>query len=128
MHDPTEGGVATGLWELAQSTGLGLRVDESRIPIVEPGGTLCRHFGMDPLGTISSGSLLVCVEPARAQPVRKAVEGCGVACVEIGRMLPAEEGVRLVRKGREVAMPTFPRDEITKLWATAQQRGGSVDT
>ncbi len=119
MHDPTEGGVATGLWELAQATGLGLRAEEERIPILEPGGALCRHFGMDPLGTISSGSLLLCVAPEKAGTVRRAIEECGVACVEVGEMLPAGEGVTLLRGGREVAMPTFPQDEITKLWREA---------
>jgi len=116
MHDPTEGGVATGLWELARATGLGLRVDASLIPILEPGGTLCRRFGMDPLGTISSGSLLLCVAPESAAAVRRAIEARGVACPEIGRMLPAGEGATLVREGRAVEMPTFPHDEITKLW------------
>jgi hydrogenase maturation factor len=116
MHDPTEGGVATGLWELAQATGLGLRVEARLIPILEPGGALCRHFGMDPLGTISSGSLLICVAPESAGAVQMAVEACGVACVEIGEMLRAGEGVTLVRDGAEAPMPTFPQDEITKLW------------
>jgi len=116
MHDPTEGGVATGLWELAQATGLGLRVEEQRIPILEPGGALCRHFGMDPLGTISSGSLLICVAPESAEAAQQAVGRCGVACVDIGEMLPTGEGVTLVRDGTEAPMPTFPQDEITKLW------------
>ena len=116
MHDPTEGGVATGLWELAQATGLGLRVDASLIPILEPGGTLCRRFGMDPLGTISSGSLLLCVAQESAAAVRRAVEARGVPCAEIGQMLPAGEGVTLVREGHAAPMPTFPQDEITKLW------------
>ena len=116
MHDPTEGGVATGLWELAQATGLGLRAEQERIPILEPGGALCRHFGMDPLGTISSGSLLICVAPQKAPAVADAVESCGVACVDVGELLPAGEGVTLVRGGEEVPMPTFPQDEITKLW------------
>ena len=119
MHDPTEGGVATGLWELAEATGLGIRVDESRIPVLEPGGALCRHFGLDPLGTISSGSLLIVAAPERADAVREAVEAGGVRCVDIGEMRPGGEGAVLVRGGREAPMPTFPSDEITKLWRKA---------
>ena len=117
MHDPTEGGVATGLWELGRATGLGMRIDEARIPILEPGGSFCRHFGLDPLGTISSGSLLIVAAPESADGVTSAVEAAGVACTAIGEMLPAGGGTVLVRGGREVPMPTFTSDEITKLWS-----------
>jgi hydrogenase expression/formation protein HypE len=116
MHDPTEGGVATGLWELARATGLGLRADAARIPVLEPGRSFCAHFGMDPLGVIASGALLVCVEPSRADAVRRAVEACGVECVEVGQMCPPEDGVTLVRDGRAGPMPVFAQDEITRLW------------
>ena len=116
MHDPTEGGVATGLWELARATGLGLKVEAALIPILEPGGAFCRFFGMDPLGVISSGTLLLCVAPDRTRAVRDAIEKCGVACVDIGEMLPPERGVVLVRDSREVPMPVYPQDEITRLW------------
>jgi hydrogenase maturation factor len=119
MHDPTEGGVATGLWELTQATGLGVRVEAERIPILEPGGALCRHFGLDPLGTISSGSLLIVAAPDRAEAVRRAVEAQGVRCTEIGEMQSAGQGAVLVRGGRAAPMPTFTSDEITRLWGEA---------
>jgi len=116
MHDPTEGGVATGLWELARATGLGLRAEADRIRVLEPGGSFCAHLRLDPLGVISSGSLLICVEPGRAEAVRQAVEATGVACADVGELLPAGEGVVLVRRGSEEPMPTFPQDEIARLW------------
>src|SRR5207245_344 len=61
MHDPTEGGLATACWELAQAAGVGLRVDRERVPVLAEGRRLCEAFGLDPLGTIASGALLLTV-------------------------------------------------------------------
>lgn len=117
MHDPTEGGVATGLWELAEAADCGMLVREDRIPIVEPGGALCRHFGLDPLGTISSGSLLICAPPDDARRITAAIEALGTRCADIGEVKPREQGTAMIRDGAEVPMPTFPQDEITRLFA-----------
>jgi hydrogenase maturation factor len=42
MHDPTEGGLATALWELADAAGVGLVVEAERIPVLAEGASLCR--------------------------------------------------------------------------------------
>src|SRR5438128_4081233 len=63
MHDPTEGGIATALAELAEAAGVGLRIDADRIVRLPEGVELCRAFGLDPLGTIASGALLVTLAP-----------------------------------------------------------------
>src|SRR5438034_9233722 len=57
MHDPTEGGIATALHELADAAGVGLRIDRDRIMVLPEGKLLCEAFGLDPLGTIASGAL-----------------------------------------------------------------------
>lgn len=117
MHDPTEGGVATGLWELGEATELGLRVSAEKIPLLEPGASFCHHLDLNPLGVISSGTLLLVVDPARAKEITAAVEEDGVQCVDVGEMRPAGEGRILLREGQEYEMPTFPQDEIGKLWS-----------
>ncbi|NOY61356.1 MAG: hydrogenase expression/formation protein, partial [Calditrichaeota bacterium] len=61
MHDPTEGGLATALHELAHAAGLGILIEYSRIPFSREGKELCEHFGLNPLGLIASGSLIVVV-------------------------------------------------------------------
>ena len=58
MHDPTEGGVATGLWELADASGCGLEVELGAVPVTRLTAAACAVFGLDPLGTIASGGLL----------------------------------------------------------------------
>jgi len=59
MHDPTEGGVAGGLHEMADAAKVGFRIYEDKIPISEETKELCAHFEIDPLQLISSGTLLI---------------------------------------------------------------------
>ncbi|HET8532091.1 MAG TPA: AIR synthase family protein, partial [Methylomirabilota bacterium] len=106
MHDPTEGGVATACWELAQAGDVGLRVDRERIPVLREGRVLCEAFGLDPLGTIASGSLLLAVDPGDAESVIAACRGAGVDCAPIGRVTEASQGVSLVTGGHARPMPT----------------------
>jgi len=117
MHDPTEGGVATACWELAQAGDVGLRVDRERIPVLREGRELCEAFGLDPLGTIASGSLLLAVDPGDAPAVIAACRGAGVECASIGRVTDASQGVSLVTGGHARPMPTFPQDEITRIFS-----------
>jgi hydrogenase maturation factor len=117
MHDPTEGGVATACWELAQAADVGLRVDRERIPVLREGRVLCEAFGLDPLGTIASGSLLLAVDPGAAESVSAACRGAGVDCAAIGRVTDASQGVSLVTGGHARPMPTFPQDEITRIFS-----------
>lgn len=116
MHDPTEGGLAGGLWELAQASGVGLRIDAERIPILPEGERLCREFGLDPLGTIASGALLLALAPSEAAIMLHACARDGIDCAFIGHVVPAAEGVTLQRKGKVEPLPTFGRDEITRLF------------
>ena len=117
MHDPTEGGVATACWELAQAADVGLRVDRERIPVLPEGRALCDAFGLDPLGTIASGALLLSVAPDGADAVIAACRAAGVDCAAIGRVTDASQGVSLVTGGHARPMPTFPQDEITRIFS-----------
>jgi hydrogenase expression/formation protein HypE len=117
MHDPTEGGVATALHELAIAAGVGLRIDRSRITVVPEGAELCRVFGLDPLGTIASGSLLMTLSPADAGVVIHALAREGIDSHYIGQVVPREQGLLLVDGSYQEPLPIFHQDEITKLFA-----------
>jgi hydrogenase maturation factor len=117
MHDPTEGGLATACWELAEAGDVGLRIERARVPLVPEGARLCAAFGLDPLGTIASGALLLTAAPAAAAEILDAWRSIGVAGAEIGRVTAAAEGVVLVEDGRARPMPRFEQDEITRLFA-----------
>ncbi|HEY3066612.1 MAG TPA: AIR synthase family protein [Methylomirabilota bacterium] len=116
MHDATEGGIATALREIAEAAGVGLRIDRERIMTISEGARLCAAFGLDPLGTIASGCLLVTLAPADAGLVLHALAREGIDCHFIGKVVPREDGVVLVEGNVPRPMPTFARDEIVKIF------------
>lgn len=119
MHDPTEGGVATALWELAEASRLSLRIDPRSIPVLSDTQRLCDHFGLDPLGLIASGSLLLLVAAADAEAVSGACQAEGIPCSRIGfaeAPRPGGAGVFEIRDGRP--LPRFDQDELTRVPGT----------
>src|SRR5437764_6855908 len=119
MHDPTEGGIATALHELADAAGVGLRVDRDRIMVLPEGKLLCEAFGLDPLGTIASGALLMTLDPAEAGVVIHALARESIDGHFIGQVVDRAQGVRLVDGTKSWPMPVFPQDEITRLFREA---------
>ncbi len=115
MHDPTEGGLATGLLELAVAGGVGLEVDEEAIPVLPACAALCRALGLDPLGLIASGSLLLACEAERAEALLAAWGKAGIDGRVIGRVLPAGAGYWLVDRRARRPLPRFARDEVARL-------------
>ena len=116
LHDPTEGGVATGLRELAGASGVGLRLQADALPLLPAGRVLCDTFGLDPLGTIASGALLAAVPPDQAGEAVRACTADGISCTDIGRVVAADAGLFLAGRDSERHLPVFPRDEIVKLF------------
>ncbi len=117
MHDPTEGGVATGLYELATAAGVGMTINLDAIPISPLAAKLCAVYGLDPLGTIASGALLATCAPEHADLI---MQQWTVACWSgsvIGQVLKDPQTCTATRAGQRIPFPTFAADEITKLWA-----------
>lgn len=115
MHDPTEGGLATGLYEVARAADVGLIIYEESIPILEECRSLSTHFGLDPLGLIASGSLLIMVDPGDTERVISTLKEEGIPATLIGKVLPKGEGLKMRRGGQIVELPRFERDEITRI-------------
>ena len=118
MHDPTEGGVATGLLEMAVAAGTGLEVDLDAIPVAAPGRELCAVYGLDPLGVIASGALLATCAPPHVEAVLAAWRDHGWTGAVIGRVTAYSAALVALQNGKIVPFPIFPADEITKLWTT----------
>jgi len=116
LHDPTEGGLATGLHELAQAAGVGLAVEAEQLPYLPETVSLCKHFNLNPLGVIASGSLLIAADPNSSTEIIQQLQQAGIAASLIGQVLPPEEGTLLVGRAGAVPLPVFARDEITRLF------------
>lgn len=116
MHDPTEGGLATGLHEIADAAGVGLRIERERIAILPECAALCAPFGLDPLGLIASGALLIAVSPSETEALLTALHAAGIAAAAIGQVCEPEAGRVLVEGGRERPLPRFDQDEIGRVF------------
>lgn len=117
MHDPTEGGVATGLRELAQASEVGMELDATQLPLLDAGRILCDAFGLDPLGTIASGALLVTLPAAQVLWAVEACAGAGIACHHIGTVTATPGELWLQAATTRRSLPDFSRDEILKILA-----------
>jgi hydrogenase maturation factor len=117
MHDPTEGGLVQGVRELALRAGVGVRIEGDEIPVFPETRALAEPFGIDPMGLLASGALLLAVAPSVDGKVRGALESADIACTRIGRIRPAEEGLRWTLGGRESDLPEFVRDELVKAFS-----------
>ncbi|HXF63037.1 MAG TPA: AIR synthase-related protein [Caldilineaceae bacterium] len=116
MHDPTEGGIATGLLELAVAAKVGLEIDLDAIPVPPLARRLCNEYDLDPLGVIASGALLATCAPEHADALVAAWQAQGWSGQRIGRVLPDAHTLVAIRHGHAEDFPTFAADEITKLW------------
>jgi hydrogenase maturation factor len=118
MHDPTEGGLYAALWELAEACNHPLRVDPSAVPVYPLSSRICQILGLDPLGALASGALLLAVAADSAQAIIRAIEQEGIECSEIG-LVSDEKGLPLVWAGAGAPTARLPRptqDEIAKLF------------
>jgi len=115
LHDVTEGGLATAVAELGAAAGRRLRLDLSRIPVYPQTARICAALGIDPLGLIGSGSLLITCSPEDVGPLEEAIAAEGVEVTAIGDVLGPGSGVEAMRDGVAVEWPHFERDEVSRL-------------
>ena len=114
LHDPTEGGLVTGLREIAVASGMGLAVEQSSITIFSECEEICQVLGIDPLGLLASGCLLITLPAAQVPTLLRAMEEGGIFACEIGQVIAPEEGLIMVGYEGEVPLPEFSRDELAR--------------
>jgi hydrogenase expression/formation protein HypE len=115
MHDPTEGGLAGALREMAAASGAGLVLYPDRVPVYPETRRFCKFLGLDPLGLIASGSLLVACPPEGERPILEALAGQNIPCARIGEVVPREEGLTEVEGGRRRPLRSFGQDEFCRI-------------
>jgi hydrogenase maturation factor len=116
MHDPTEGGIVTALWELAEASRKTLKVDTEDIPVPDLARRVCEVFGIDPLAAIASGSLLITAPPRDAKAIGAALRGKAISCADIGVVA---DGPAVVERRTATGFATWARpavDAITRVF------------
>ncbi|MFM9107585.1 MAG: AIR synthase-related protein [Chloroflexota bacterium] len=122
LHDPTEGGLGMGVREIAIANGCGAEIERSAIPVHPETAAIAAALGLDPLGMLASGSLLVAVSPESADAAEAAAAGVEVGLTAIGRLLPPGSGYWLVEDGRRSPIPEWTMDEVSRALAEAASR------
>lgn len=117
MHDPTEGGVISGLAELATAADVGLVVDLDAISLSPLARRLCARYDLHPLGTIASGALLATCPAANVETLLQLWQGLDWPAAIIGQIRPAANGLTATTGGQPSPFPTYAVDEITKLFS-----------
>ena len=116
MHDITEGGLADGLHELAMAAGVEIVVEETRIPVYAESQILCDTYGLNPLGVIGSGGLLVTAPYREADKILEAAQTRGVSMTDIGYVgVAGPPSVKMLTPDGTQPVPYFEADEITKI-------------
>lgn len=111
MHDITEGGLLGAVEEMCEAAGAGCELWEDRIPVREETAAICRHLGLDPLGLLGSGSLLVAAPDGAA--LVAALKRAGVPAACIGRLVDKADGKRIRgRDGHWRPLAAYPQDEL----------------
>jgi hydrogenase maturation factor len=117
MHDPTEGGLIGGLWELSQACDQTILFEPEEVSIPPLSNEVCRLFDIDPLAAIASGALLLTCSPKDAPEICAALESEAITCSPIGRIEAGSVGVWREKTGRREAVPLPAQDEIAKVYA-----------
>lgn len=107
LHDVTEGGVGEAIFEMESASGLGIEVDVGELPILRETRLICDDLGLDPIGLIGSGSLLIGCGPNGRHGLEADLADAGIPFTWIGRATD--------ERGKVMgSLPRFERDEILK--------------
>jgi hydrogenase expression/formation protein HypE len=95
MHDPTEGGVANGLHEMADASKLGFIINRKALKIHDETHQICNLLGLDPLNLISSGAMIIAAKSSKVNEVLRALQESGIQSSIIGKLVE-DPAIRLI--------------------------------
>jgi hydrogenase expression/formation protein HypE len=99
MRDPTRGGLSSTLNEIAVSSGVGMELEETAIPVREEVRGACEMLGLDPLYVANEGKLVAIVAASAAQDALRALQGhpLGKDARIIGRVTAEHPSIVVMR-------------------------------
>ncbi len=115
LHDPTEGGLASAVRELATVSGAGVEIDAQAVPILAETRAVADALDIDPLGMLASGSLLISAQPTGVPRIVHDIEAAGIPISVIGRLTDDPQEASLIFDGARRPLPEFADDEVARL-------------
>lgn len=112
MHDVTEGGIFGALWEMAESSGVGLEIELKKIPLKQETVEICEFFGISPYELISSGSMLMAAKDGNQLVLE--LQKAGIAAVVIGKATAGNDRI-LQNDGERRFLEPPKTDELYKV-------------
>lgn len=116
MHDPTEGGLFAGLFEIAKASRVGILINQEKIPVFPETQTLCKEFHLDPFRTIASGALVIIASFESANTIISLLKDHDIIAVSIGEVKERGFGLKISVGGKLHDLEVTASDEITKLY------------
>jgi hydrogenase maturation factor len=114
MHDPTEGGVAGGIHEMADAANLGVKVFRDAVPVQPETARICSIFQIDPLQLISSGALLIAAEAKSTDAIIRSLKREQISAAVIGEFTEKRNSRLLITA--EGTAEALPRPVSDHLW------------
>lgn len=112
MHDISEGGVFGALWEMAESSGVGLEIDLRKIPLRQETVEICDFYGLNPYQLTSAGSMLMAAADGNA--LVHTLEQAGIFAAAVGKAVPGNDRVLVNVDERRFLEPP-KTDEIYRI-------------
>ncbi|MDQ1292610.1 MAG: hydrogenase expression/formation protein HypE [Actinomycetota bacterium] len=99
LRDPTRGGLAAALNEIAVASGVGIEIEDAAVPVPDQVSAVCSLLGLDPWCVANEGRLVALVREERAQDVLAALRAhpAGVGAVAVGRCTDRDPGLVVAR-------------------------------
>jgi hydrogenase expression/formation protein HypE len=114
LHDPTEGGFASAVRELAIVSRAGVEIEAEAIPILDETRAVAEALGIDPLGMLASGSLLIATRAESVSSIVRDIEAAGIPVSVVGRLTEDPLDAVLIEAGERSQLPEFAVDEVAR--------------
>jgi len=117
MHDPTEGGILNGIFEMCEAANVGANIYVDNIPIAKETYEICKVFDLDPLRLISSGTLLMSLNPNYYDQIISSLNSKGIPATYIGE-IKKEKTITLIKKnGTQEILTEQNKDQLWNVYS-----------
>lgn len=123
MHDCTEGGVLSAIYELASASSSGALVDREQILLSSETRGICDLFEINPYVSLGEGALVLSCVPHKAMEVMSALSANGIEASIIGELKEKNEGISILENGNERQIDYPLADPYWAAYYKAKEKG-----